>query len=161
MHKLLGGGVEWGKQEIGAIWQPAAVEAECHRSGWAPAVPRCDWKLQVAVGLGIAQEEVVIPSLLFFLSPLWDVPLAVLFWAYTIEIGPSSVKPPPTNVSQEVHRLSVSAAHLATFLLNPAVLQGVVLPVLIAGALLTTVLPLKMEFWAGRNLNIVLNQNTP
>lgn len=75
MHKLLGGGVEWGKQEIGAIWQPAAVEAECHRLGRALEVMRCDWKLQVAVGLGIGQEELVIPSPLCFLSPLWDVPL--------------------------------------------------------------------------------------
>lgn len=115
MHKLLGGGVEWGKQEIGAIWQPAAMEAECHRLGRAPAVPRCDWKLQVAVGLGVGQEELVIPSPLCFLSPLWDVPLRVLFWAYIIEIVPSSVNP-QSNVSEEA--FSLFAARMATFLLN-------------------------------------------
>lgn len=98
MHKLLGGGVEWGKQEIGAIWQCAAMEAECHHLGGAPAVPRCHWKLQVTLGL-------VVPSLLFFLSPSLDAPLTVLFWAYTTEIGLSSVKAP--KQTEEVHRISV------------------------------------------------------
>lgn len=152
MHKLLGGGVEWGKQEIGAIWQHAAMEAECHRSGGAPALPRCHWKLQVTLGL-------VVPSLLFFLSPSWDAPLTVLFWAYTTEIGLSSVKAP--KQTEEVHRISVCL--LLTWppsCLIP-VLQGVVLWVLIAAVLLTTVLSLKMEFRARKNLNIMLNQNVP